>query len=112
MPGLGRYGALAKNDPADGGWKLEEIGLRCLICAMPQSDMRDLMRQDASELRFIFGRCQQAAVDENRASRQRKSVDAFIVNESERVGVILRRSNRSESLTKCFDVLLELLIAD
>ena len=55
--------------------------LRDLIGGVALRDVRDLVRQHAGQLRFVRGRVQDAAMDPDRAARQRERVELAVVRD-------------------------------
>ena len=65
--------------------ELELLARGRLRGAVPQHDVRELVRHDAGDLAFRLRRLNHAAVQEHRPARQREGVDVAEIDDVERV---------------------------
>ena len=66
--------------------------------------MRDLVREDACNLRFVRGHVHQSPMDPDRPARQGKRVDLAVVHDREGVGILRPRGVLHEPAAQRADI--------
>ena len=67
---------------------LRGLCLGGLVGAMPQGDMRKLVRHDSRQLRFVVGHLDGSAINENVSSGQGERVDGLVVHAMKFKGIL------------------------
>ena len=95
---------------ADAG--LGEVGLRRLMRAVAQRDVRDLVREHAGDFAFVARVVEHTAIDVNESARQRERVDVRLIHDAELILEVRTTGVASEALSDLINVRVDLRIIE
>src|SRR5262249_25044478 len=107
-----RYFA-STDEPSQGAKSgLRQIRLRCLAGPVPESDVRNLVRDHSGQFAFTARGFNRPASDIDQPARKRESIHLGEVGDFEAIWITLARRARNQRLTKPADVFIHARVGE